>query len=397
MNNRGIKIFSFFIFAIFLVSMLIWIAWAGRKSDLLALFGVCAVLCKVFFHIPFNFSSKNVTLCLVFYLGYLLQNKDFGSFQLLTQVLPQLVPIVCIVCLADEYKRIVLENITKWYAWLVLSSFVIYVIVSTTNIPGIGIITHSDSYGSFSNYILYVREFGRHDYSIFPRFCGPFLEPGYLGMIGSFLLYANNFDFSNRYNKIIALSVIASLSLAGWILAIIGYLFVMFHAGKIQLYKVLLTVMVINAFYFIGTTYNDGDNLINETIISRLEYDEEKGIAGNNRNHRGIEYLYAEMWISGDTHTKLFGYPKSTMDTFEEWEIRGAGMNRFIVFNGLIGLLYVFSFYILVVYNSRDKLYAFLFFLFVFMSFWQRTYALWFSEIICFYYGVLIYGQKYKI
>ena len=121
-------------------------------------------------------------------------------------------------------------------------------------------------------------------------------------------------------------------------------------------------------------------------------FDEEKGFAGNNRNVVTITVMFLEMW--GDTNLLLHGYPESAFAGLAEWETMGAGLDKFVVFHGLLGILYVFLFYILSLFYAKDKKYAWLFFILILLCFWQRTYALWFSWIICFHYAIIVQDRK---
>ena len=162
-----------------------------------------------------------------------------------------------------------------------------------------------------------------------------------------------------------------------------------FYRGRIALAKLILYIVLVVSFIQIGQHYNNGNNIINERILSRLEYDEERGISGNNRNSDAITLLALEMW-SGDVGTLLFGYDNKYFLQFEDWELIGSGFDKFLVHHGLLCVLLVLSFYLYTICTARDKKFALLFFVFVAFCFWQRCYAQWFSWIICFYYSSVI-------
>ena len=58
----------------------------------------------------------------------------------------------------------------------------------------------------------------------FFRFSGPFAECGHMSMICAFLLYANRFNLQQWYNIVFFISVLFSLSLAGYVLLGLGLL-----------------------------------------------------------------------------------------------------------------------------------------------------------------------------
>lgn len=393
MAKVNIKAYSFFLFMIFLVSMELWIGWGRRGSVMLTIFGALALIAKVINKVPWDLSRRNVLLCTAFYAGYYLVHPQFELREFFTQIPPQLIPICCIVFLRDELKESVLHDITKWFAALMIISIPIYFITNVVQLPSFGTLIYGEGdtrYGAFENYLFYVKE----DYFTegVLRFGGPFLEPGYLGMIGAFLLFVNQYDFKNKSVIVILFSVLLSFSLAGWALAFLGYVGIQLYKGRINFKWVLAFVLVMGIFILFGINYNGGDNLIYNEILSRLVFDEEKGFAGNNRNVVTITVMFLEMW--GDTNLLLHGYPESAFAGLAEWETMGAGLDKFVVFHGLLGILYVFLFYILSLFYAKDKKYAWLFFILILLCFWQRTYALWFSWIICFHYTIIVQDRK---
>lgn len=392
--DKRIRIFSFFILFLFMLSMELWIGWNGRKSLMFALFACGALVVKNIYKIPFSFSKRNVILILLFYIAFLYRLNG-GIVQIFTQIPSQLIPMVCIVCIKDEYKEKVLYYITKWYSRIIFFSLLTFVFVYFLPFSGFGSLEFAldSNYGVFTNYILYVERINTLTGS-FPRFNGPFLEPGYVGMIGAFLIYANNFNFKKKENRIILFSVLASMSLAGWLLLIIGYMLNVFYKGGISVAKLVVYLLLVVSLIQFAQHYNNGDNVVNEKILSRLEYDKEKGFSGNNRNSETIQLLAIGMWAS-DFETLLLGYDENFFYQFDEWELVGSGFDNFLVHHGLIGVLLVFSFYVFIIKTALNKKFALLFFIFILFCFWQRSYALWFSWIICFYYSSVI-ADRYK-
>lgn len=394
MKNRGLTIYSFMLFMLFIVSMELWIGWGGRnKSILFIVFSMVALMTKASYHIPFDLSSRNLSLCMVFFAGYFLLHKSFGVREFFTQFPAQFLPVFCIVCLKDEFKEIALNKITKWYSLLIAMSIAVYALVHVATIPSFGSLTFSEesSYGTFQNYFLYVKQTISEDG--FPRFGGPFLEPGYVGMMGAFLLFSNSFNFKN--NKAlwpIALSVLLSFSLAGWVLVVIGYTLLSYYEGRKGRNRILLFLILIFIVFSFGKLYNGGNNLLNDEILSRFEYDEERGFAGNNRNTLTMTMYYNDMW--NNPSILIHGYPDSAFAGLADWELIGAGYVKFMVLHGLLGLLYAFGFYILSIFYSKDKKYALFYIIFVAFSFWQRSYCMWFSWIICYYYALKIHDLK---
>ena len=170
---------------------------------------------------------------------------------------------------------------------------------------------------------------------------------------------------------------------------------IQYYKRNIRIKRLFPFACLFLTFILFGFFYNNGDNVINNEILCRLAFDEEKGFAGNNRNVETMMEFFQEMW--GNWDLILYGYPPTAFYGLADWETIGAGLDRFMVFHGLMGVLYVFLFYIISLFYATDKKFALLFFIFILICFWQRTYSLWFSWIICFHYSVIMQGMRKQL
>lgn len=59
-----------------------------------------------------------------------------------------------------------------------------------------------------------------------------------------------------------------------------------------------------------GISYNGGRNVLNEKILSRLQYDEDKGISGNNRTSHLADAYFEQYTNNGQI---LFGVGNQTI------------------------------------------------------------------------------------
>lgn len=187
----------------------------------------------------------------------------------------------------------------------------------------------------FENHYLYlvdktwfIRPFS--DIPSFVRFNSIFLEPGYLAILMMFLLFINKFDLKDHRNKVYLVTLILTLSLAGFIMTILAFI-----AHKMQYSRKRISILVgigLSLFvaYSFFSEYNEGKNVINEAIISRLEVDKDKGIAGNNRTSEAMDEQYTSFLASPDV---VFGLRKSNMLEF------GVGYKAYLLKNGLIGMV----------------------------------------------------------
>ena len=131
--------------------------------------------------------------------------------------------------------------------------------------------------------------------------------------------------------------------------------------------------------------------MINELILARMEYDEDKGFSGNNRVFGDIDYYYDRLLHS----PTLFwtGYSRETLKQLAEAGSRGTGFVMFVITNGFFGLILVSLFYIYYARTSKCKKYALMFLIFVCAAFWQRCYPFWTSWLICYAWGLSVYDE----
>jgi hypothetical protein len=273
----------------------------------------------------------------------------------------------------------ILDSISKWFSILLLISIFTYILASLSIIPPINTIqpSYNPNYPSFLNYIFYVKV---NLVVPFYRFNGPFVEPGHLGMICALLLYANNMNFKSRYNVIILVSLLLSLSLAGYILLLIGIAFTYFRKIKAI---IIASIVFFSLLLVIANYVNSGDNIVNKMIFQRLQFDQEKGIAGNNRFIGNTDYVFNELINNGGI---WFGNHYSS--SFKEFEIRGSGYKIYLIQYGIIGTFLIMFVYFLWAIKSNNRIYALLFFLLILITFIQRAYPFWFAWFLPFIAGI---------
>ena len=278
---------------------------------------------------------------------------------------------------------------------MLIPAIIIFVLYQTVGFPSFGTLVFND-FGNQSYEYLHRSNFVFYNYTDYYgiRFNGPFLEPGHLGMIGAFLLLATGFDFKRKETWIILCSIFLTLSLAGYMLTIIGFMLLKYYREQISIKFIILFLLLIAVLYIFSNFYNGGDNLINEKIFSRLEPDEEKGFSGNNRVFGEVNLYFLNMF--NDKKLLLYGYDENTIDYLAETGSRGTGFIMYMVRHGIIGTVIVSLFYLFYSILSKDKKIAFLFFVFVALMYWQRSYPFWYSWFICYTCGILRYESIIK-
>lgn len=267
-----------------------------------------------------------------------------GNLNMYIFALMGVLPLTSIVLLKDEYLMDLLESFQKiLYPLLALGAVFWILHLVGYDLPSTEVTfgTALDSKGNveaqyyFSNHYLYLVNNSalmrwNADIPSFFRFSSIFIEPGYFAILLTFLLFINKFDMKDKRNIVYIVSLVLTLSLAGFIMSLFAYV-----ANRLELSRKRVSTLVsIGVFFTIAylffSNYNDGNNAINEAIISRLEVDEEKGIAGNNRTSEALDDQFAALWTSSDL---LFGI--SARDQIEF----GVGYKAFMMKNGLFGLV----------------------------------------------------------
>ena len=343
--------------------------------------------------------------CIICFAGYLIYEigwqGDLLSSAPYTNLLIYFFPLVFVICIMPSDKEVILKNITHMFAVLMLISLIVYAASLLTELPSFGVLefskTNTEVYSPCKNYLFLtipVENLHANHHS-FLRFQGPFIEPGHVGMMCAFLLFSNKFDFKNRDNIIITIVLLFTFSLAGYMLALIGYILVLYSSNRINIKTIITLSIVVLGIFIFGNVYNNGDNFISESILKRLQYDEERGFSGNNRSGIAVLYYFANLF--DNIKTALFGFDAVVLKQLEGEA--GTGLVWFLVHHGIMGFLFVLWFYFIVVNRSLDKKYAFMYLLFLFAVFFQRNYPFWFSWIICFDYGIQIndYTKVYAL
>lgn len=190
-------------------------------------------------------------------------------------------------------------------------------------------------------------------WDIIPRFSGMFLEPGHIGSTACLLLYIHKFNFRIKSNYIYLFAILFSLSLAAYCLFFIGICMYYFLNGRHIMKYVLVLGCFTAIFVFIGLTYNSGDNIVNEKILSRLVF-EDGQLAGDNRTSMLFDSYYDEWLEKGDIvwgyGRKAYGYDGSTNIL-----LGCASFKRFFFIQGFVGVVLVAILYFILFYKYRSK------------------------------------------
>ena len=387
----------FCIFMLFLTSMEIWIAWDGRGRFINFFLWVSLLFLIKKNRIKLNYEQKNVAIFFTLFISYTclyLVNMNVNG--IIGSLFSYFLPASLIIFLNDNDRIKCLRYIVKWFAMLMVPAIITYILCQTIGLPSLGTLKLHDSPYQ-ADWYLYKENYlfcTMYAFKETERFNGPFNEPGHLGMMSAFLLFADGYRFKKRNTWIIFLALLMTLSLSGYVLAFMGFLLRKYNEGKVKMKWLIPFIIIIVGGYLYGTYYNGGDNIINERIMARLEYDEESGIVGNNRARGDIHIYFLKMLY--DPYLLLFGYDR---DTVVQWAFegsRGTGIEVFIVHHGIVGVLLSISLYFVCSLYSKPKRTAILFLIYMILILLQRSYWYWFSMLICYLYGLTSWTKTLK-
>lgn len=396
---RSSKFIYFLFFIAFLISSRCWIGFEGRET----LFFYCLPLLLLAL-ISFNkYRFKHQIRYAIFsFLIYIAKLYTMflvkGTFDLVGMCNQAVLPITVylMLCLQDKEKKNILFYITKWLGLILIPGMIIYLVSFFVTLPDLGII-QTDYGGNFygepcHNYLFYIKQVKLGATGMY-RFNGPFIEPGDLGCVSAFLLYATSFDFKKyKYLWAVFASLILTFSLAGYILALFGYAAILMTRNKLSAQKLLTGLIFVLIVINFGTYYNDGDNYVNNSILSRLQDDD---LSLNNANGRlstqKLEFYYS---MFENPSILFFGYDKNTMSYLNNEFGAGAGFYSIVLSIGLLGVILYILPYLYITLSAQNKRYALLFFVFLILYLYQRFDLFWISIILCYSFGLSINDEK---
>ena len=296
-------------------------------------------------------TTSNISLCIV--LGFLYITLIFVFPRFFVGVIRYFPLWLCscsIILLPLDKKQKLLSIFTTGTAIIVAISLIGWILyLLGIPLPHSSLFEHENGFHRLYNYYFFVISEDTQ-FQLFPRFCSMFLEPGQLATPCVFLIFANNCNFRKLSITILLIAVLLSFSLIGYGILIGGLLLHSFFV--IKKYRLLITFSLL-LLLFTSTVFlikiENENNPIYTFIISRLKYDEEKGISGNNRTTDYFDYKYKKMMSSSD---KYLGIARK-IDQNNNWTTNTSGIKKFIVFHGLVSLILLSIFFLMLFINNR--------------------------------------------
>lgn len=203
-------------------------------------------------------------------------------------------------------------------------------------------------YGDFqyllTNHILFVsNDYGfLSDY--FPRFQSVCLEPSHLGTMLVLLLQTQRGRWKTWYNLIMLASVLLSFSLGAYAYLVAVVFLNLWTSRKKILMKLVAVVAVIASVVVGSFFYNQGDNLVHNLILLRLEIDDGE-MSGNNRTTEDFDKEF-ESFLNSD-------------DIWLGRELKddhgNSGYKVYLYRNGIIGLTIIMLFIFVTLSRGKDR------------------------------------------
>jgi hypothetical protein len=208
--------------------------------------------------------------------------------------------------------------------------------------PGYDLQFGEDFY-SFTNHYLFMID-DRSLFSVFPRFQSVCLEPSHLGTACAVLLQCQRNKWKKWYNIVLLASTLFSFSLGAYAyLSVIVFLNLWINRKKI-LAKALIMIGLILTVVIGSFFYNNGENLMHDLIILRLEIDEGE-LSGNNRTSIDFDKEY-ESFLKSDDILK----GRELKD-----DLGNSGYKVYIYRYGIIGLVLMLSFLIITLKGYKNS------------------------------------------
>ena len=294
-----------------------------------------------------------------------------------------------LIFLRREYQVELFEWLTRWYAVLLIASFVWWILwIMGVNLPHSAqkmAWEYNDDGFILENYYLFRHTINLNVYAAIEsvmRFNGFFLEPGHLGTITSLFLFIGKFDLSKWQNKIFILVIIFTFSAAAYMLTLTGYCM---YRYAIDRWRVAFTFLMSALVIFLISQYNGGDNVINEIVFGK--FTREQG-AVEGRFSFGTQKLWNEVVADGSI---IWGKGANVNIT------QSAGYKVFLIMNGILGAVITLCAYWRIYIINSSKL-GLLLLLLLIISFLQRTYCFWDAFLDPFILGTacLCHNKKYE-
>lgn len=325
---------------------------------------------------------------------YIIREASFKN--IIIGLLVNFLPVLILLLSTENEKKKILDLFFNLIAVILFISLIEYGLVmlrileiNPTKIyfPG------NDFYEYFENYGFFIVVKDTRNFFL-PRFQSIFVEPGQLGMMCTLMLYGMKYDFRNKKVIVVLIATILTMSLASFVLLIVGIFLFKFWNSRHKSIMFVVLGIVAGLLILISFEYYKANpsSPFSTAILSRLMPDGKRGIKGNNRNTEEFKRVYSEQMETWDANF-FFGYGSDALEKKLSTSGGNASATVYIFQFGVFGLFLLLFFYGSIIYLQPSNIGIGYLFLFA-VSFLQRPYALWFSQIVLMYCGCSKFVEK---
>lgn len=349
-----------------------WFLWNVEALYLNVFIAGVVLLFRALYSNFFDFTAPKLPIVAII-VFFIWLSKSLNVFGIIGSIL-QCSTIILLLFLREEYKTTIIRFVTRGLA-IILGVAMIPYLAFVIGFPlPYEQVTMGDNAYVLDNYYFFLT----NPYNPF-RFRGPFLEPGHLTLGLAPLLYLNRYNTKDKFVLILIFAQILTFSLAGFIVLFVGFIWYIFISGEGKGNNTKNIIGLLILFLLVGGIV--GFDFFEDSIISRLAYDESRGtIAGNNRTSDYFDSIYENLM---NTPLKWTGIPFD----FESLEQGVAGYKRYVVEYGLIGVILAASFYISLLVKRNNKFNIGLIIL-ILLLLYQDAYPLWWCILLCAILGI---------
>ena len=309
------------------------------------------VLLPLLFLLPplflFVISSKNKAassmMRLLFYVGVVyimlfIKHPQITFFRGIS-TLASICCVFSVLLLGNDDKEKLLDYITNVIVFISILSLAGWIMhLLGYNVPVFQHVNLNDDQHDLNNHFVYYDNVDQ-SLSIFPRYRGIFIEPGQLATPYVYLFFARGGKIWEWKNMVLLISIFLSFSLAGYVALGLGLFLNSFIGNKkYKFLKFFLFSIIVGTITFFIIKAENSDNPLYSLIIERLEYDEESGIAGNNRSDDIFDYYFEQYLKSDDI---VFGIGDEIELGDSNWTNHASGIKKFFLNFGIVGVIFM--------------------------------------------------------
>lgn len=330
---KGVNIYILFLSLIFLNASHAYATITWMPGTWLAVIGLMDfILFLLSYRIQYNYLKYAIIAYFLMCVGGFLA---FGFTITAFAKLAAFLPVITLFLLRYEDLKKVLASINKIFAVLISISFLLYILKTLgLPLPSLGHVVYGEGFVySFDNYYYIYLDVPMYGIA----FNGFSLEPGYFSLLLVCLLLVNEFDYTKKSTWLYTICILFSFSLEGYLLLVVGFIMQKsLEKGNIKDFVKysLASILVLAIVVIIAFNYNNGDNIIVEEILSRLAFDEDLGIVGNNRESEVAKDIIDNIFYSSQVW-KGIGH-EALNEAQKNSEFTAASGRVFIVVYGAI-------------------------------------------------------------